>query len=203
MRGFLKTLLSGGVKDKAQLRKQWAFIFNSFGISTLILAVLLTFAPYMDTDNPNLADIRALEKTVQRIEPKKVGDLLVSEDGKPVMMVFYASWCSYCAQLLPRIFELMDEKKLEGVKPVFLSIDYQPRVYSKYLYKSQYYKRFNPIMLQEVFYNDLPDVLARHGSTYTGAIPYVGFFDPKGKMVAEIFGLVDKQTLLNAAEKLR
>ncbi len=58
-------------------------------------------------------------------------------------------------------------------------------------------------MLQEIFYNNLPEVMSKTGSTFNGAIPYVGFFNSKGKMVAEIFGLVDKQGFLNVAQSVK
>ncbi len=193
----------GRSANKSELARDWAFMLNAAGLSLMLAALVLTFAPYADISNPNIEEIKAVEQTVQRIIPKNVPYKLVSENGKPVMLVFYASWCSYCAKLMPRILQMMADHELDNVQPLFISMDSQPRVFSKYLVKTKYYKVFEPLMLQEIFYNNLPEVMQSTGSTFNGAIPYVGFFNHDGKMVAEIFGLVDKQDLLKVAQSVQ
>ena len=203
MRRFLKNKPKLDYSDAKLLRKDGFFLFNALGISLIITAIILEFAPYMEINNPQIEEIKAVEKTLHKVYPKKVASLLSSGEGKPVMVVFYASWCSYCGRLLPRILSLMADHQLDNVRPIFLSMDSQPRVFSKYLVKTQYYKAFEPLMLQEVFYNNLPEIMASTGSTFNGAIPYVGFFNSKGKMVAEISGLVDKQNFLKVAQSVK
>lgn len=193
----------GPASDGTQLRRNWAFMFNSLGFSIIVLAIFFEYSPYMDVNNPRMEEIRVVEKTIKRVIPKHVLRMLVSDDGRPVMAVFYASWCSFCATEMPVILETLEEHKLDWVKPVFISMDSQPRVYSKYLVSTQYYKKFPPVMLQEIFYNNLAEVMSTTGSSFNGAIPYIGFFDSRGKMVAEIFGLVDKQGLIKVAEAVK
>lgn len=176
---------------------------NSAAVILVVAALILTFAPYADVGNPQIEEIRQVEAAVQRVLPENVPALLQSGDGRPVMLVLYASWCGYCSKLMPRILQLMNEHKLDHVKPVFLSMDSQPRIFSKYLVRTKYYILFQPLMLQEIFYNNLPQVMAATGSGFNGAIPYVGFFSPDGKMLAEISGLVDKQDLLSVAETVK
>lgn len=206
MRGFLKMKRErkGYSYDQKLLPRSGRFLFNAVGISLVIMAIILEFAPYIEVgDNPKLEEIKAVEQTVQKVYPKKVSSLVASGEGKPVMLVLYASWCSYCGKLMPRILEAMQEHQLDHVKPIFVSMDSQPRIFSKYLVRTQYYKSFQPIMLQELFYNNLPEVMSTTGSRFSGAIPYVGFFNSKGKMVAEIIGLVDKQEFLRVAQSVK
>lgn len=133
-----------------------------------------------------------------RIEPDRVPDLLHGKGDKPVMLVIYASWCSYCSKLLPNILDLQAEGALDVVEPVFLSMDSQPRIFSKYLYSTGYHKYFQPVMIKEVWFNNLPKVLQTvTGSHFKGGIPYVGLFDNNAKMVAEFTGLLDKQAIMS------
>ncbi|MBY0408340.1 MAG: redoxin domain-containing protein [Rickettsiales bacterium] len=192
----------GRSANRQELARDWAFILNASGLALIVAAIIVTFAPYVEFNNPNLEEIKAVERSVERVIPKNVPARLLKAE-KPVMLVFYASWCSYCAKLMPKVLQMIDDHELDMVKPVFLSMDSQPRVFAKYLVKTKYYKRFPPLMLQEVFYNNLPEVMAGAGSHFNGAIPYIGFFSTDGKMVAEIFGLVDKQGLLEAARKVQ
>ena len=123
------------------------------------------------------------------------------------MLVLYASWCAYCHVLMPTIVTLIQEHQLDNVSPFFISLDTQPRVLSKYLVHRDYNKVFDPYMLDagvfdaDVFGN-LANVLASNGSGYQGSIPYIGFFNVDGKMVAEAFGPVGRQQLLAMASPL-
>ncbi|NBO18083.1 MAG: hypothetical protein EBV03_02445 [Proteobacteria bacterium] len=202
MRGFLKKVFMHRATDRQQLAKDWAFVLNAFGISLLILALIVTFAPYADVNNPRIEEIRAVERSLVTVVPDKVPQMLVEkaqEYDRPVMLVLYASWCGYCAKLMPMLLDMVKAGELDAVKPVFLSMDSQPRMFSKYLVKTQYYQYFPPVMLREVLYNNLPAALAATGSSFEGAIPYIGFFDKRGKMIAERAGMMDKQTLLGVA----
>lgn len=189
--------------NRKQLAKDWAFVLNAFGFSLLILALIITFAPYADVNNPQIEEIRAVERSLISVVPDQVPQLLAdkaAEGNKPVMLVLYASWCKYCAKIMPILLDMMKTGELDGVRPFFLAMDAQPRVFSKYMVKTQYYQFFPPVMLREVLYNNLPQALANTGSSFSGAIPYLAFFDLNGKMVAEHEGLLDKQALLSLVD---
>jgi thiol-disulfide isomerase/thioredoxin len=182
--------------------KDLSFVCNALGISLMVMALLVTFAPYMESDNVNMDEVAGVERSLQRVEPKDVPDYIatvVEREKKPAMVVFYASWCGYCARLLPGLVDMMKSGELDTVKPIFVSMDSQPRVFSKYLVKTGYYKYFPPLMLQEVLYNNLAGVMKKHGSSFQGAIPYMAFYNKDAKIVAEFTGLVDKQDLLRSA----
>lgn len=190
-------------KSKSERRKEeFSFVLNAFALALIISAIIVTFAPYADYDRPDIKEIRSIESSVMRVRPDDVPKLLVSDKGKPVMMVLYASWCSYCAKLLPRVFEMMENNELDAVTPIFISMDVQPRLYSKYLIRTRYHEKFQPIMLEEAIFNNLPEVLEEEtGSHFTGGIPYVALYNRNRKMVAELSGLVDKQAISRAVEQ--
>ncbi len=147
MRGFLKKkkidVPPVDNSERMLLSKDGVFLFNAFGLSLIILAIILEFAPYMEFgNNPNLEEVKRVEQSVERVYPKQIVSLLTTGEEKPVMLVFYASWCSYCGRLMPRILEMMADHQLDNVKPIFVSMDSQPRLFSKYLVKTQYYKSF-------------------------------------------------------------
>lgn len=190
-------------KPRSKRDKDLGFLMVATSISLVIMSMLLTFAPYMDIDNPRIGEIKAVESQMKAVPPKDLPYMLASASSKPVMLVFYASWCAYCHKLVPRIVELIEENKLDHVTPIFLSLDSQPRLLSKYLVSSGFADRFQPFIIKQMFYSNLVSVMRGTGSGFTGAIPYVGFFDTSGKAVAEISGLVDKQEFLAVANQLK
>jgi len=51
--------------------------------------------------------------------------------GRPTLLVFWATWCPYCKKLLPGIAELNDQYESKGLKVLAVNIreDWKPEVY--------------------------------------------------------------------------
>ncbi len=51
--------------------------------------------------------------------------------GRPTLLVFWATWCPYCKKLLPGIAELNDKYESQGLKVLAVNIyeDWKPDVY--------------------------------------------------------------------------
>jgi thiol:disulfide interchange protein len=190
-------------RERTKQEKDISFLIIATAMSLLIMSVIIQVAPYADFDNPQIKEIKAVESRMKSVAPKDLPYMLASTSSKPVMLVVYASWCTYCHKMMPYILDLMDENKLDHVSPIFLSIDSQPRLLSKYLVKHEFADRFPPFIIKQMIYNNMREVLKTTGSNFTGSIPYVGFFNTEGKAIAEISGLVDKQKFLFIANQFK
>jgi cytochrome c biogenesis protein CcmG, thiol:disulfide interchange protein DsbE len=80
----------------------------------LLCLIALSFAAY--------TQIPAAD--VENLEGKKINTQLLSNDGNPMVISFWATWCKPCVKELNAISEIYDDwKKETGVKVVAISID--------------------------------------------------------------------------------
>ena len=86
--------------------------------STLFLTLFLAFALV------GTAQQRLPSTTVQTMEGKKVDSRTFSNDGKPIIINFWATWCAPCKKELSAIAEkYADWQARTGVKLIAISID--------------------------------------------------------------------------------
>jgi peroxiredoxin len=85
----------------------------------LLLAVTLSGYSYLsskDTDIPSV--------TVLDMQNKKVDTKTFSNNGKPIVILFWATWCKPCIQEMKAIHEVYEEwQEQTGVKIIAISID--------------------------------------------------------------------------------
>lgn len=177
------------------------FALNALLLALVIMAVIHAIAPIAFPPPDRSKEVQAYLKEVTPIRPRDLEHMLHTKDGKPSMMVVYATWCSYCRKLLPEAISLLDSKEMQGVQPIFLALDEKPEDVSKYIINHQYEGRYKPYIIKQGTTQELLGVMSVTNSNFAGHIPYVGFFGSDGKLVAETFGMVDKERL--AAELLK
>jgi len=90
--------------------------------------------------------------------------------GRPTLLVFWATWCPYCKKLLPGIAELNDKYESKGLKVLAVNIreDWKPEVY----WRNFGYK-FDTVL-------DGDEVGKIYG---VGGTPTVVFIAPSGKVL--------------------
>jgi thiol-disulfide isomerase/thioredoxin len=82
----------------------------------LALPLLMAFMPQTGGSLPSV--------TVQSLDGKKVNTSTWSNDGKPMIVNFWATWCAPCKRELSTISEVYaDWQKQTGVKLIAVSID--------------------------------------------------------------------------------
>ncbi|TQV85041.1 peroxiredoxin family protein [Aliikangiella coralliicola] len=90
--------------------------------------------------------------------------------GRPVLLVFWATWCPYCKKLLPGIAELNEKYESKGLKVIAVNIreDWKPEVY----WRNHEYK-FDAVLEGDA-------VAENYGITGT---PGLVFIDPDGEVL--------------------
>ena len=171
---------------------------------SIIVALGLTAAALWQAFTPPTPEQVKIREVTQRIIAVRAADvpaMLRSKEGRPTILVIYASWCPYCRELMNPLMELVDNGTFARFDVQFLSEDNSFSELAAYLVKQGYETRFVPYFAKKSGVNDLKDVMKTTGSNFRRTIPYVGFFDKNGKMVAEFTGVVDKERLLTTASQ--
>lgn len=94
-----------------------------------------------ESRNRELAEtLAAIKKTAlgitapEIILPLSSGPILLSEMKQPVIMVlFWASWCQHCTEMLPEIKHIYDQYKNRGFEILSISLDKDSNEYQKAL----------------------------------------------------------------------
>jgi thiol-disulfide isomerase/thioredoxin len=188
-------------KGEARKRDDIAFLFNTFGFTLVLVAMLVVFQPYLEADY-RIEEVKAVERQVIEIDPEGVVKL-IREKKKPVMLVAYASWCGFCRRLMPVATGLVREGRLEGIEPFFVSLDTEPRRFSKYLVHNDYHTVFFPYVVDHGLTRQISSAMKATGSRFDGAIPYTGFFDRHGRVVQEAVGMLSEDRLLFMAKQAK
>lgn len=170
------------------------FAFNALLLALVIMAVLQAVAPFLKSPDPRQQEIDAYRQRIVPLPASDVAYMLTPRDGKPVLLVLYASWCSYCRQTMPGVVDLLKNGRLDKVSPLFISLDYRAGDMASYLVHSGF-TGFTPYLLGR---GDMKEVLNQAGSGYRGQIPYIALFDQEGHRTREFFGSVNQAVILDA-----
>jgi len=76
-----------------------------------------------------LADYQGDDWTLKNLSGESI--TLSDYQGKPTLLVFWATWCPYCKKLLPGIAKLDEKYRNQGLKVLAVNIkeDWKPEVY--------------------------------------------------------------------------
>ena len=83
------------------------------------LSVILVLASFIQSDTRKIPSV-----DVKTLEGKSVNSSKFSNDGKPMIISFWATWCAPCKKELNAVAEVYDDwKKETGVKLIAISLD--------------------------------------------------------------------------------
>ncbi len=156
----------------------------------LLLAVVMFFVVFSSA-NAQLPSFK-----LKTIEGKTVDTSTLSNDGKPFIVSFFATWCKPCNRELTAIGEVYEDWQAEtGVKLYAVSID-----------KAQNANKVKPLVNQHGWpYEVLLDVNADFRKSFGGEmIPFVIICDGDGKVVYKHNGYTEgaEQELIEKVKEL-
>ena len=173
--------------------------------SLMVMALLHAFTPYLSDSKAAVSrvEIEDLARQTQMMTPDEVV-LQLKQASRPTMLVVYASWCHYCRQLMPSIYQLWNEKKIAGDQMLLVSLDEQFNELATYLLENRFNRMLGvPIMIKADNKSALRIALNPLGASFSGGIPYIGFFGKGGQMIDEIHGAVEKNDIEDALVNLK
>lgn len=82
-----------------------------------------------DKTTSQTSDYQGTDWTLNNLAGEPI--TLSAYQGRPTLLVFWATWCPYCKKLLPGIAELNEKYESQGLKVLAVNIkeDWKPEVY--------------------------------------------------------------------------
>lgn len=169
------------------------FLMRTLIYALLFLAIIHAFRPYLSDSEAQLTpqNVEELARQTKSMAPEDVASYLQTS-ARPTMLVVYASWCAYCKKMMPQIYSLWQDRKINGDQMLVVSRDSSVYSLSKYLLSSDLNKMLGTPIILKNGAASLTAALRPLGSGFDGGIPYIGFFDAGGKLEDEIMGYTSK-----------
>lgn len=168
----------------------------------LLMAFLYLVDPWLrDMDVQSHLYSTEAQAYSETIKDMPAGQLsqLVEQQGKPSLVLLYASWCGYCQHQIPI---LMDLSKRYGnqISFFYVSIDKSKTALSDYLLNGKH--DFTAYHMPSAEFGAYQAFFGQYGGNFEGGIPYMAAFNAKGEMVLEMPGMVAKEGLSEALDAL-
>ena len=205
-----------GVEERPQNRREWSGALRSLVLPILLVATIVGVLIYIERGRDGgtgssefgIVELPAGANTtgaspstdVGRAAPDFVlqgpdaGTVRLSDfRGQPVLVNFWASWCTPCRQEMPEIVRAQDAHANDGL--VVIAVDLQEDAGTVRQFADDFGMRF-PIAIDRS--GEVGDAW-RIGGPIEG-IPSSYFIDADGIVRARVFGPMDEQTLAENLE---
>ena len=209
-----------GVEERPQNRREWSGVLRSLVLPLLIVATVVGVLLYLeqrrgggskaDDGSFGVVELPAEKNTTGRsvstdigraapdflLETPDGGQLRLSDlRGKPVLVNFWASWCTPCRKEMPEIVRAYAEHRDSGLEIVAVDLqEYAGQVTS---FAAEFGMTF-PIVIDRT--GAVGDAW-RIGGPVQG-IPSSYFLDADGVVQARVFGPMTQQTLAENLAKV-
>ncbi|MFA3783744.1 TlpA family protein disulfide reductase [Melioribacteraceae bacterium 4301-Me] len=162
----------------------------------LLTALLFLFSILILTTDE--AQVRELK--VEKIDKKKLEDILKNRNQKLLFLNLWATWCVPCREEFPDIIKLVNDYKNKPIDFYGISIDYPDEVNSKVIpfLKKQ---KANFTSFVNGFDKD-EDLINMLDKNWNGALPSTFIFDKSGKKVSLLEGKQTYKIFKNELDRL-
>ncbi|NKB75720.1 MAG: redoxin domain-containing protein [Gammaproteobacteria bacterium] len=115
--------------------------------------------------------------------------------GKVVVVNHWATWCPPCREEIPMLIEYQQRMEKEGVQVLGVAHDLLD---ATRIFGDQIGINYPSL----VAIANGTELLARHGNSHSGALPYTVVFDRNGKLVSSTMGKIDAEGLHQMVQPL-
>jgi thiol-disulfide isomerase/thioredoxin len=150
--------------------------------------------PAQQPAGPTLDDLKARNFTVRTLDGRSVSLNSLLEQGKPVLMDFWATWCGPCRMVIPHMAELSRKYGKDGLIVIGMNLeepDAQGQAVRNFVKRSR--MDYQNVFAQHAIYQFFSgNAVAR--------IPYTLLFGPDGKLIWRLVGYSPQMSVaLNSA----
>ena len=178
---------------------------NWLSASVVLILIGIVFISYLDSDKTetskeiidstvNTADIKLSDRAVRNFElPNIKGEqkTLYNYLGKPVVLVFWATWCGPCNEKMPRLQNYYEKKDVQIVTVNATDTEASIATITKYATKKGWDL--------SILIDETGDIRNRFGGF---TIPTTIFLSGNGEIVHEVYGPIDEAYIDNIIKSL-
>lgn len=175
-------------------KTKWNLAFSVPAFLLLAAALWQAYVPYAS----RLQDIGGIRASIVPVTPAALAEKLRHKPHLPTLLYIYASWCGKCGQVMPHLAGIIREHEHDDVRFIFVSVDQSETPLMDYLVRTHYDGLFVPYIADGA----LPPMLQTFGGHYTGGIPYMMFFDRKGRITQEFYGVMPRDAILASLKQI-
>jgi peroxiredoxin len=210
---------TSGVEERPQNRREWQGVLRSLVLPALVVATIVGVLVFVErtrgdggdtTSGYGIVDLpeglnasgRGVSSDIGRVAPDFLletpdgGEVRLSDlRGKPVLVNFWASWCTPCRQEMPEIVRAYNERRGDGL--VVVAVDLQENDAEVRAFASEFGMKF-PIGVDR---NGQVADAWRIGGPVQG-IPSSYFLDRDGVVRERAFGPMTPASLADKLETI-
>lgn len=134
------------------------------------------------------------------INAAELQQLLKRDDGRPLLVNYWATWCDPCRDEFPELVKIDKDYRAKGLDFIAISLDDLADIKTAVPKFLQQMNALMPVYLLNVA--DPEPVINGVDREWGGAMPATFLYDSKGEVVYKRFGRIRIDELRSAIEKL-
>ena len=138
--------------------------------------------------------------TVKDVDQAGLAALLKRENGRPLLVNFWATWCDPCRDEFPDLVKIDSEYRAQGLDFITVSLDDVSEIKTEVPKFLQQMRATMPAYLLNVA--DPEPSIKAIDPTWGGALPATVLYDKNGQIVFKHFGRIKPTELRAAVDKL-
>lgn len=166
------------------------------GISLALWHYFVENVERADVQIPPSQNVRFNDHAPLAMTTAQIADELEKNDGKPVLLYIYTTWCKICVENFPKINEVAREFQNTDLQVIALAIDrdLDPKALQDHL------NQFGDVYFQPrflAFKDGFRELLQKKNIRYKGMIPFTILISRDGEVITKFIGSKNKNYLRN------